>query len=458
MPSNTESTNPSFGEKVTFGSKREKFMVDIRRQSRQNILNRKRFMKKRDPNFNNYKNDPYDYLRLEPEGEKIVDLINETVNSSFDPTEINKYVQMIRSGNRLEKIVGIIKLRLVLSIPKNTPIQAVIDTNIASELLRIIKEKEEDYLRIEATWALTNLATGTNLQVQSLVDKGIIPVYVKILEENNINLIEQAVWGIGNLAGDCIQFRDELLQNNAMLQFSKLYERVKGSAKRTFINQLTWAASNLCRLKPVPEITMIASGIGMFCEGFKSGIIKASNDSNGEETQVIIDSIWAISQITSPFTIKAIAGYGILPYIMEILKSDQIIVVHPCLRIIGAYCSSSDDLCQEVISNDGISRVGSHLASTNPNIRKEACWILSNISAGTSEQIQELLNEKGVMEKLFSIASNDITSVSYPFLTLLGQKRSCLDYLQLDEEHVSAADGVPPQRRNLTDVLFDSHC
>lgn len=402
---------PSNTGPVTFNTKREKFMVEIRRQSRQNILNRKRFMKNRDPNFNNYKNDPYDYLRNDPEGEKVISLINDTLNQDVSPNEINNYVQMIRSSERLKRIVGIVKLRLVLSIQEDTPIQAVIDTNIASELIRIVKEKEEEYLRIEATWCLTNLATGTNLQVQSLIDKGIIPLYVLILAEDNINLIEQAIWGIGNIAGDCIEFRDELLENKCMYFFAHLYEKIKKSAKRSFIKQLVWAASNLSRLKPVPEIPLIAAGIGIFSENLKIAMKNSQNDE--EEIQVIIDSIWALSQITNPFTVKAVRKYSILPYIFELLKSDQPVVVHPSLRIVGAFSNGDFDLCQDILDAGGLEKIGLQLNSSNKNIRKEATWIISNICAGTSDQIQAVFNCREVIEKIFMIATGDIIEVSF---------------------------------------------
>jgi len=41
------------------------------------------------------------------------------------------------------------------------------------------------------------------------------------------------------------------------------------------------------------------------------------------------------------------------------------------------------------------------------NVKKEVCWTLSNIAAGTKEQIQALFEEKDLLEKLVYAATNE---------------------------------------------------
>ena len=69
---------------------------------------------------------------------------------------------------------------------------------------------EEPHLQVEATWCITNMASGTTEQTSSLVEKGVIPILVAQLKTQNVTLIEQAIWGVGNIAGDCAVFRDKL--------------------------------------------------------------------------------------------------------------------------------------------------------------------------------------------------------------------------------------------------------
>jgi len=89
-----------------------------------------------------------------------------------------------------------------------------------------------------------------------IVDKGIIPILIKLMESEHSAIIEQAVWCIGNIAGDSVKHRDTLLQKKAINIIVNKYFFFK---KRTDTNarkinqQIIWCISNLCRSKPAPD-------------------------------------------------------------------------------------------------------------------------------------------------------------------------------------------------------------
>ena len=41
-------------------------------------------------------------------------------------------------------------------------------------------------------------------------------MFVKLLHENERGIVDQAIWGIGNLAADNVKYRDQILKKGGM--------------------------------------------------------------------------------------------------------------------------------------------------------------------------------------------------------------------------------------------------
>ena len=159
-----------------------------------------------------------------------------------------------------------------------------------------------------------------------MVEADALPPLVQLLSSANIDVAEQAVWAVGNIAGDHPKMRDRVLAQNALPLLCAFLERVAAEGKISPTRNGTWALSNLVRGKPQPQLKDVAPAVPLLAKLLTL-----------DDSEVQADAAWAISYLSDGPNemIDTVCMAGAVPRLVELCKSGPLAVRLPGIRAIS---------------------------------------------------------------------------------------------------------------------------
>ncbi|KAG0417375.1 Importin subunit alpha, partial [Dictyocoela roeselum] len=297
--------------------------------------------------------------------------------------------------------------RNILSGDNYPPIQAVVDCGVVPRLVELLSPNSSCYIngnaetvvntRLESAWALTNIASGDAEQTRTVIESGAIPLLVDMLNDENPEIIDQGIWALGNIAGDNEISRDVIIDSDVLPRLVGLMQKIIGNQKYTkLLRNATWLLSNLNRGRnPPPAIENMQLSLQILQK-----LIYVS------DPETVNDAFWALSYISDAdhraidMVLETDVLFKAMEYLKMAINGDDTGNFLACsiVRMVGNIVTGTNRHADKIIQLGFLDIFRElYLTFRDPKkitkIKKEICWTISNIAAGTTEQIQAIFDK-----------------------------------------------------------------
>lgn len=325
---------------------------------------------------------------------------------SLDPAlpmvdQLDTLRAMIMSSSGEYQLDAVTQYRKMLSIEQNPPIAKVLESGVAPRFLELAQWFETPKLQFEALWAICNIVSGDQEQTQAMVNLDVIPIVTRIITESkNADVVEQGSWTLGNVAGDSAPLRDACLEAGALLAILPIVE-LNHEKRISSTRNAVWAISNLCRGRPKPDMRKLRPALPVIAKVLSS-----------DDQEVLTDALWCLSYISDGTSndIQEALDLMISDRLVELMGHAAPSVITPALRTAANLVTGDDAQTDQFLKSKPWEVLKMLLRHNKSKIRQESSWMISNICAGTTTQIQEVF-DTGVFHAMLPLVRDQQMAV-----------------------------------------------
>lgn len=287
----------------------------------------------------------------------------------------------LAQSDRSKVFPAIKRLRKLLTSDTYNPIQETIDGGALPLLLRYAQCAEDAEVQSEAVGCLKGVTTGGADKIYPLVKKNGIEILGAILASPNSSekSKEEAAWALGNIAGESSDLREAVLKSSVV---PSLVQIVLEDPKFPLLRSCSWCLCTVCR-------DCSREFVSFALPAFKAVAHLMKKDTNAS---VLIDISWTLYYLVNDKEEQnaTVIQLGLVPDLLRLLSKQKEIALR-CIQVIGMLSASKVEEVQTIIDAKGLGVLKDLLSSPNANLRKQSCWVLSNIAAGPLDHVREMV-------------------------------------------------------------------
>lgn len=213
------------------------------------------------------------------------------------------------------------------------------------------------------------------------------------LDIQSLATVEQVLWGLANIAGDCDRFRQLIVD-------SPILEKLESIIKIENINIvqiLCWLFGNMARNQERFSFKLFKNLFPGVCEFLK-------RDNLAEDALEDLAKFISVISVSTEDAKEELVRLNVLPYIcsrltFRLVKEETCITL--LFRIVGNFVSSQRVHIVDYAINCGLIQLFLlYINNPSTNIVKEICWTLSNLAAGTSNHSKLIFSNPVLMAVL----------------------------------------------------------
>ncbi|KAK6107939.1 Armadillo/beta-catenin-like repeat family protein [Brugia pahangi] len=283
----------------------------------------------------------------------------------------------------------------------------IVVLNLIPRIVELLRTGPTFNIRRTATHIVGAIVSVCSMHTEAIVKSGVVPDLVDLICNPDREMRELTLFALGNIAAECCEYRDLCIEYGMADKMTMIPNRshlLYSTMTLMEARCAVWAASNLCRGKNPPvDLQKIAVLLPLFNEALYSN-----------DTLIISDACRAFGRLLDAApesSYKYILKANTIECLVEHMGNPNSKISLAALLAVGNIVSGDDEQTQSVLNcANALNYIHRLLLDGDQKMKREVCWVLSNVAAGTSSQIQTIF-DAGIIPSLIQVLKTETFQV-----------------------------------------------